>query len=247
MIDRQFDYAQRILLAVEFAPAPRQLTDMPDSYSVFQRLPIPEVVQAFNQAMGPLVRLIAGRKFRHVLHRHMGYWESRIPTGQQCYVHYAIGTQELVNGMFDRLKAASPGWIMLGIYHLEPQGSAFPFGFPANPVPDQWSLGQARTRTPDSIFWFNFFPAQNYLFEKTFVVCAMFCLLQLKERGECNQLCAWDGKDRLQVAGVDEFVQVNLNRFTSLSGFFNSAREAGKHTFTADPDYLWYGMLLRQL
>jgi hypothetical protein len=40
---------------------------------------------------------------------------------------------------------------------------------------------------------------------------------------------------------------VNLNRFTSLSGFFNAAHDAGKHTFTIDPDYLWYGMLLRKV
>ena len=46
---------------------------------------------------------------------------------------------------------------------------------------------------------------------------------------------------------VDDFVQVNLNRFTSLPGFFNAAHEAGKHTFTVDPDYLWYGMLLSKL
>ncbi len=46
---------------------------------------------------------------------------------------------------------------------------------------------------------------------------------------------------------ISEFVQVNLNRFTSLSGFFNAAREAGEHTFTDDTDYVWYGMLLRKL
>ena len=38
--------------------------------------------------------------------------------------------------------------------------------------------------------------------------------------------------------GVDPFVQVNLNRFSSLRGYFNSAREAGRHTFTRDPEYL---------
>ncbi len=47
--------------------------------------------------------------------------------------------------------------------------------------------------------------------------------------------------------GVDAFVQVNLNRFTSLPGYFNSAHEAGKHTFTVDAEYHWHGMLLRRL
>jgi hypothetical protein len=46
--------------------------------------------------------------------------------------------------------------------------------------------------------------------------------------------------------GVADFVMVNLNRFTSLPGFFNAAHEAGKHTFTVDPDYTWYGMLLKK-
>jgi len=49
------------------------------------------------------------------------------------------------------------------------------------------------------------------------------------------------------VEGVDPFVQVNLNRFTSLPGYFNAAHEAGKHTFTVAPNYLWYGMLMRKV
>jgi hypothetical protein len=58
---------------------------------------------------------------------------------------------------------------------------------------------------------------------------------------------AWDGKDKLIAQGVADFVLVNLNRFTSLSGFFNAAHEAGKQTFTVDPDYIWYGMLLNKV
>jgi hypothetical protein len=58
---------------------------------------------------------------------------------------------------------------------------------------------------------------------------------------------ALDGKDRLSSDGVDDFVQVNLNRFTSLLGFFNAAHEAGKHGFTIDSDYLWYGILLSKV
>jgi hypothetical protein len=72
-------------------------------------------------------------------------------------------------------------------------------------------------------------------------------VLPLKERAENNQLVSWEGNERLIVRGISEFVQVNLNRFTSLSGFLNAAREAGEHTFTDDTDYVWYGMLLRKL
>jgi hypothetical protein len=42
-------------------------------------------------------------------------------------------------------------------------------------------------------------------------------------------------------------VQVNLNRFSSLRGFFNAAHDAGEETFTDDSEYLWYGMLLRKV
>jgi hypothetical protein len=33
---------------------------------------------------------------------------------------------------------------------------------------------------------------------------------------------AWDGKETLVTQGVSNFVLVNLNRFTSLPGFFNT-------------------------
>jgi hypothetical protein len=38
-----------------------------------------------------------------------------------------------------------------------------------------------------------------------------------------------------------------LNRFTNLAGYFNSAHEGGRHTFTQDAEYFWCGMLLRKL
>ncbi|MGO9698021.1 MAG: hypothetical protein ACLPX7_02020 [Xanthobacteraceae bacterium] len=72
-------------------------------------------------------------------------------------------------------------------------------------------------------------------------------MLRLKERAENDQLVSSEGKERMIAQDISEFVQVNLNRFTSLSGFFNAAREAGEHTFTDDTDYVWYGMLLRKL
>jgi hypothetical protein len=131
-----------------------------------------------------------------------------------------------------------------GVYHVEPQSSANPLSFPFGDTPDHWHADAPFHFTERSIFWFNFFPAQPLLFERTFAVWALFQMLQLRGRGENNQLVALDGKDRLSSSGVDDFVQVNLNRFTSLSGFFNAAHEAGKHTFTVDPDYLWYGRLL---
>jgi hypothetical protein len=245
-MDRHFDYAQKILVAVEFADAPRQLQGMPAGYARFKRLAIPEVVRAFDESHNLFVQLIAGRKFKDVLERHMGYWEKSVPVGRQCFVHYAIGSNEVITAAFDRLKGEG-GFVLLGVYHVEPQSSAYPSSFPFGDTPDHWHLGEHFSLTDESIFWFNFFPQQPYLFEKTFAIWALFQLLQLKGRGENNQLVASEGKERLIAQGVSDFVQVNLNRFTSLPGFFNAAHEAGKHTFTVDPDYLWYGMLLRKV
>jgi len=245
-MDRHFNYAQKILLAVEFADAPRRLQGMPPTYAAFQRLSIPEVLRAFDEHHNLFVQLLAGRKFQNVLEQHMGYWEKRIPAGKQGFVHYAIGSDELIAPAFERLKDEG-GFTALGVYHLEPQSSAYPFSFPFGDTPDHWHPGEHYSLTEDSIFWFNFFPAQPGLFEKTFAVWALFQTLQTKGRGENNQLVTADGGERLSAQGVDEFVQVNLNRFTSLPGFFNAAHEAGKHTFTVDPDYRWYGMLLRKV
>jgi hypothetical protein len=128
--------------------------------------------------------------------------------------------------------------VLLGIYRVEPQSSAYPSSFPFGATPDHWHLGEQFSLTDQSIFWFNFFPAQPYLFEKTFAVWALFQMIELKGRGENNQLVVSVGTDRLVAHGVDDFVQVNLNRFTSLSGFFDAAHEAGKHSFTGDADYV---------
>jgi len=246
-MDRSFDYSQKILLAVEFGEAPLRMEGMPASYALFKRISIPDVVRAFDESHGLFAQLLGGRKFHDALDQHMGYWEQRIPVGKQCFVHYAIGTDAIIAGAFDRLKSAADGLVALGIYHVEPQCSAYPFGFPARAVPDHWFLGEERPPTNDSVFWFNFFPEQPYLFEKTFAIWALFQTQQLKAGGECNQLVTWEGKERLTSNGVSDFVQVNLNRFTSLPGFFNSAHEAGKYTFTVDRDYLWYGMLMSKL
>lgn len=245
-MDRHFDYAQKILLVVEFAETPRSFSDMPPSYTVFERLPIPEVERAFAETESLFVRFIAGRKFHNVLDAHMGYWEKRVPAGKKCFVHYAIGSDEVITAAYHRVKAAGT-FVLVGIYHVEPQSSAYPFAFPVREAPNHWFLGEKAAYTKESIFWFNFFPAQPYLFEKTFAVWALFNMIEAREGGVCNQLVAWEGKDRLDVNGVDEFVQVNLNRFTSIPGYFSAAHEAGKHTFTVDPEYLWYGMLLRKL
>lgn len=245
-MDRHFDYGQKILLAVEYADAPRQFQGMPPSYARFKRLAIPEVVRAFDESHNLFVQLLAGRKFKDVLERHMGYWEKRVPVDKQCFVHYAIGAADVISAAFDRLKSES-GFVLLGTYHVEPQCSAYPFAFPSGEAPDHWHLGEHFPLTDQSVFWFNFFPAQPFLFEKTFGIWALFQLLQMKARGEINQLVASDGKDRLIAQRDYEFVQVNLNRFTSLPGFFNAAHEAGKHTFTVDPDYLWYGMLMKKV
>jgi hypothetical protein len=245
-MDRHFDYNQKILLAVEFAAEPHQLKGLPPSYSVFQRVPIPEVSRAFDETQGLAARLFGAAKFHRVIDEHMGYWEKRIPTGKQCFVHYAIGPKDVVDDAFARVRDVD-GWVLRGVYHVEPQSSAYPFAFPIGAAPNHFQLGETRTFGKESVFWFNFFPAQPYLFEKTFSIWALFNLFQGREGGECNQLTAVDGPDLLQVRGVDPFVQVNLNRFSSMLGYFAAAHEAGKHTFTIDAEYLWYGMVLRKL
>ena len=241
-MDRQFDYTQKILLAVEFADAPRRMEGMPSSYAVFRRLSIPEVIRQFAAtARSPAP---ADGEFQNVLEHRMGYWEKRVADGKNCFVHYAIGADDIITTAFNRLKENGGTFVLLGIYHVEPQSSAWPFSFPFGETPDHWYLGEHFSFTRESIFWFNFFPEQSYVFEKTFAIWAVFQTQHLKARGENNQLVAWDGKERLLVNGVSDFVLVNLNRFTSLQGFFNSAREAGKNTFTDDTEYVWYGMLL---
>jgi hypothetical protein len=233
-------------VAVEFADAPRRIEGLP-GYALFKRLSIPDVVHAVEESKSIAMPPNSGEKFKAVLDQHMGYWEKRVPAGKQCFVHYAIGAEAVIAAAFDRLMSDSSGLVLLGVYHVEPQSSAYPYGFPSGITPDHLRLGEHFALTGDSIFWFNFFPEQPYLFEKTFAVWAQFQLLPLEGRGENNQLVAADGKERLTAQGVSEFVQVNLNRFTSLTGFFNAAHEAGKNTFTVDPDYIWYGMLLRKL
>jgi hypothetical protein len=171
---RQFDYNQKVLLAVEFADAPRRMEGMPASYARFKRLSIPDVVRAFDESHNLFTQLLAGRKFQNVLEQHMGYWEKRVPDGQQCFVHYAIGTEDVITGAFNRLKGDGGAFTLLGTYHLEPQSSAYPFSFPFGKTPDHWHLGEFFSLTDDSIFWFNFFPEQPYLFEKTFAVWALF-------------------------------------------------------------------------
>jgi hypothetical protein len=248
-MERQFDYTQKILVAVEFGQKPRELSDMPASYAVFQRVPVAQVFRTFEEIESLFVRLVGGRKFHEALDQHMGYWEKKVPAGQECFVHYAIGKDEVINSVWSRLKdtAGQTPWVTLGVYHVEPQSSGYPGSFPFGPAMNHLELGTTRGMTKDSIFWFNFFPAQPYLFEKTYKVWMLFYLCQLKESVECNQLVAWEGKDRLISNGVDEFVQVNLNRFSSMAGYFGSAQETGKTTFTSDADYLWYGMVLRKL
>jgi len=240
-MDRSFDYTQKILVAVEVAAEPRRLVDMPPTYSVFQRLSLPEIARAAGEAA------TANPAFQTMVNRHMGYWEERIPAGQRLFVHYAIGGDEAITAAFHRLAAEAERWTTIGVYHVEPQSSGYPASFPAHPAPMHWSLGEERGFTKESIFWFNFFPAQPYLFEKTFVSWVWFQALKSRAGVETNQLVAWQGKDRSRSRGVDEFVQINLNRFTSLAGFFSSAHDAGEESFSSDDEYRWYGMLLRKI
>ena len=55
-MDRKFDYTQKILLAVEFADAPRRLEGMPATYARFKRLSIPDVVRAFDDTQNLFVQ-----------------------------------------------------------------------------------------------------------------------------------------------------------------------------------------------
>ena len=141
-MDRKFDYTQKILLAVEFADAPRRLEGMPATYARFKRLSIPDVVRAFDDTQNLFVQMIAGRKFRNVLEQHMGYWEKRVPDGKQCFVHYAIGPQDIITAAFNRIKGDGSAFTLLGVYHVEPQCSAYPFSFPFGDTPDHWRLGE---------------------------------------------------------------------------------------------------------
>lgn len=246
-MDRTFDHTQKILVAVEIAAAPRSLKDMPPGYTVFQRIDLAEVERAFDEADGAVAPGLDRQKFHEVANRQMGYWQARVPAGKGCYVHYAIGSEEVIRHAFERLERDEDGFTLLGVYHTEPQSSAYPASFPVGPAPLTWSLGEEARFTKESVFWFNFFPAQPHLFEKTFAIWVLFQMYQGRGRGEINLLCSWEGPERLRVRDVDPFVQVNLNRFTSIPGYFESAREAGKHTFTVDAEYTWYGMLLRRL
>jgi hypothetical protein len=103
---------------------------MPATYARFKRLSIPDVVRAFDDTQNLFVQMIAGRKFRNVLEQHMGYWEKRVPDGKQCFVHYAIGPQEIITAAFNRIKGDGSAFTLLGVYHVEPQCSAYPFSFP---------------------------------------------------------------------------------------------------------------------
>ena len=85
--------------------------------------------------------------------------------------------QTIIAAAFHRLKGDGAGFALLGVYHVEPQCSAYPFGFPFGDTPDHWRLGEHFSLTEDSVFWFNFFPEQPYLFEKTFAVWALFQML----------------------------------------------------------------------
>jgi len=49
-----------------------------------------------------------------VLDQRMGYWESRVPAGQQCFVHYVRGAAEAVENARAAFAAAGD-WVSLGV------------------------------------------------------------------------------------------------------------------------------------
>jgi hypothetical protein len=246
-MDRNFDYSQKVLVAVEFNVKPSTLPVTGLQYTRFQRIAIPAVKEAFAKEINPLIRLLIGKKFANIVDQRMGYWESRIPAGQVAFVHYLIGSAQDIDKAYLELQASFSAFVMVGVYHLEPQSSSSPYGFPAGTVPSYYYLGEEKPFTENSVFWFNFFPAQPYLFEKTFRVWCLFQISKLKEGGDCNQLVTLDSGEKLKTNGIDQFVQINLNRFQSIKGYFAAAAEAGRKSFTRDPDYQWYGMLLKKI
>lgn len=243
-MNHNFDYSQKVLIAVEYGDEPNPLLPTDLHHSIFQRVKISEVMEIFSKAVGPIVRMMIAKKFNRILNERMGYWEKEIPHNQTAFVHYFIGEKEKVEAYFKEVNVLNLP--MTGVYHFEPQSSAYPEGFPQGNVPSSCYLGESGAYTDKSIFWFNFFPDQLYLFEKTFHVWTLFASSSLKEGGECNQLVSLD-RDMLTTNNLDAFVQINLNRFHSFKGFFAAAKEAGQHSFTNDPDYKWYGMLLRMV
>src|SRR5262249_48289350 len=134
-------HPQKILLAIEFGTSPRQLRDMPPGYMVFKRVRVPEIMRAFDDNTSLLARTFARHKFQQAIDHSMGYWEKLIPADEECFVHYAIGKESDINSAFTRLKKEAADLKLLGTYHVEPQSSAYPFGFPVNPVPNHWDLG----------------------------------------------------------------------------------------------------------
>jgi len=108
---------------------------MPASYARFKRLAIPDVIKVFDESHSLFTQLIAGHAFRDTLERHMGYWENRIPQGKQCFVHYAIGTEDVIATAFAAVKQEA-GLTMTGVYHVERQSSAYPFSFLFGDTPD---------------------------------------------------------------------------------------------------------------
>lgn len=241
----QFSYQQKILVAVQFGTTPKTFNDSSVIYSVFQRLNIAQVKKAFADNVNFFIRMISAKKFEHLLDQRMSYWEQKIPQGQQCFVHYARGSDDAINQLYRKCQDNQEDFVLLGIYHIEPQVSCYPYGFPLGEVPATWHLGERHPFTNEAIFWFNFFPEQANLFEITFQVWLHFNLIKVGV--DCNQLTHLDNNNKLTVHGVDKFVQINLNRFTNLRGFFASAHEAGKHTFTDVGTYIWYGMLLKKI
>ena len=110
-VDRQFDYAQKILLAVEFADAPR--TDggnarPPTRCSSGCRS---------RRSSGPSKRRracpLAAERRRQVSDRARsahGLLGGRVPDGKQCFVHYAIGTRRRHHGRLRSAQGTAAAW-----------------------------------------------------------------------------------------------------------------------------------------
>ena len=106
-------------------------------------------------------------------------------------MHYAIGRDEVITPAFELLKGAERGSVLKGIYHTEPQSLSCEL--PGEPGALPLELGRDLALHPGLGVLVQLLPRSAGPVEKTFAVWALFQMYAHRERGKCNQLCAWEG------------------------------------------------------
>src|SRR5262249_15992067 len=160
-------YTQKILVAVEFSDEPRRFPTPLPAHSVFQRIKLGEVTHSFAETHGLAARLFGAAQFRRVPQQHMSYCEDRTPAAKTSLSPHPLrpAPGPTTPPPPPRDSGAPP---LRRFSHLEPPPSGAPSASPSGAAPSHFHLGEQRTFGQSSVFWFNFFPAQPYLFEKTF-------------------------------------------------------------------------------